>query len=211
MVSVRVLTHSCILLSGAAVRVYADPFRIRDSFHDADVILVTHDHFDHFSPEDIRKAASQNTVLVVPECMRNKTEASELNVKEIVSMAPGEVRTLSGLKIEAVPAYNVNKPFHPKQAAYLGYVVTIEGERVYIAGDTDFTEEAAEVRCDTLLLPVGGKYTMNAEEAAALANRIRPKTAIPTHYGSVAGTENDGEAFLKRLNPGIQGKILKEY
>ena len=197
---ITVNTQSSIRIEAERI-VYADPLKLESAPGDADLILVTHAHFDHFSPEDIKKAAKPGTVLVLPESMR--ADAKKAGIADIVTLSPGETREIRGVTVEAVAAYNIGKPMHPKKNGWLGYIVTLGGTRIYIAGDTDVTPEAEAVRCDIAMVPVGGIYTMNAKEAAALVNSIRPAFAIPTHYGSLVGTKKDGKAFADRLDAGI--------
>lgn len=209
---VSVLTHSSIRISGR-LTLYFDPYQIRDENHDADIILITHDHFDHFSPEDIRKIIKEDTVLVLPECMHN------LNMREPDKGVPGDsveykyvapegVVEVKGLIIKAVPAYNRMKPFHPKSKKYVGYLVKMDEVTYYVAGDTDCTPENQAVKCDVALVPVGGKFTMNYKEAASLVNSIRPRLAIPTHYGSVAGGSDDGRKFAALVDSQIECRIM---
>lgn len=193
--NIDVFTHSSIRIRAGGKSVYIDPFRMEAEPRDADAILITHDHYDHFSPEDIEKAAGQSTVLVVPEKMRAKAQEAAGLVKEIATVVPGGHYEICGLKIETVPAYNVKKPFHPKGAGFVGYIIDADGKRIYIAGDTDATPEARAVTCDIALVPIGGTYTMDAKNAAALVNEIRPEVAIPVHYGSIAGSKEDGKVF----------------
>ncbi|MBQ1311628.1 MAG: MBL fold metallo-hydrolase [Blautia sp.] len=207
---IRVLTHSSIRISTDPGVLYVDPFKVEGEPHDADYILVTHDHFDHFSPEDIEKIYKSGTKLIVPANMEKKAhDVSEL-VDRIIPVHPGESYEIDGLSIETVPAYNRLKPFHPKSSGWVGYIVAADGERIYIAGDTDVTRENSAVKCDVALVPAGGTYTMNASEAAKLVNTIRPKTAIPTHYGSVVGSAGDAEAFRAAVDEGIEVRILME-
>ncbi len=178
--------------------------------HDAAYILITHDHYDHFSPEDIEKVANKNTILVVPEKMRSKADKISGMVKRIETVSPGIKTEIDGLSIEAVPSYNILKPFHPKSAGWVGYILNIDGERIYIAGDTDLTKEAKEIKCDIALIPIGGTYTMDAKKAAELVNIIKPKAVIPTHYGSIVGTAKDADAFAKLVDESIDVKIIME-
>ena len=201
---IDVLTHSSIKINGDGRTVYVDVFDMNDEPHDADFILVTHEHYDHFSPKDIIKASKENTVLVAPISMKDKAETVRENVADIEYVEPGMSYDFSGLNVETIPAYNVNKKFHPKSAEWVGYIIESEGERIYIAGDTDATEEGANVKCDIALVPVGGTYTMTVEEAAELVNKIEPKFAIPTHYGNIVGEKTDGEKFIKLVNPAIK-------
>ena len=202
--NIQVLTHSSIKITGGAT-IYVDPFHVVEEAKDADIILVTHDHFDHFSPEDIAKVTKNQTVLVVPKKMEKK--AAEIPCGELVTVEPGERRQLGNIVIETVPAYNVMKPFHPKGHGWVGYIVETDGVRIYVAGDTDITKENKEVSCDVAMVPIGGTYTMDAKKAAELVNIIHPKVAIPTHYGSVAGTKEDEEVFRADVDPSISVEV----
>jgi L-ascorbate metabolism protein UlaG (beta-lactamase superfamily) len=170
----------------------------------ADCILITHDHYDHFSPEDIEKVAGSNTVLIVPERMAETAKQAEGLVKRIVTVKPGAYYEIAGLEMETVPAYNILKPFHPKNAEWVGYILRINGKRIYIAGDTDETKECKAVKCDIALVPIGGTYTMDAKKAADLVNTLRPEIAIPTHYGSIVGKPGDGEVFAQHVKAPIR-------
>lgn len=201
---IEVFGQNSIRITDVAGRIYIDPFQMRQEPRDADYILITHDHYDHFSPEDIAKVASDRTILVVPEPMTGKAQEVSGMVSRIVTVKPGEKRDIKGLEVETVPAYNLLKPFHRKNAGWVGYILQVDGKRVYIAGDTDATEEAKAVRCDIALVPIGGTYTMDAKKAAELVNTIQPEVAIPVHYGSVVGSPKDGEVFAKYVNAPIR-------
>ena len=213
MKKIEVLTHSSIRIQCDAFTLYVDPFRLPDGAapKDADFILVTHDHFDHFSPADIEKAAGKNAALIVPETMKEKAREAAALVKETMTVAPGQTYTFGPLSFTTVPAYNVGKLFHPKKNGWVGYLITVDGERVFIAGDTDVTPELKNLKCDVALLPIGGTYTMNYKEAAALVNEIQTKTVIPTHYGSVAGSEDDARRFASLVKPPVKVEIIKQY
>jgi L-ascorbate metabolism protein UlaG (beta-lactamase superfamily) len=172
-----------------------DPFQMNDTPKNADYIFITHDHYDHFSPEDIEKVANDNTILIVPEKMEKKAQEVVKLVARIVTVKPGAYYDVEGLEFETVPAYNLIKMFHPRAAEWVGYILKIGGKRIYIAGDTDATKEAKAVKCDIALVPIGGTYTMDAKKAAELVNAICPDVAIPTHYGSIVGKPEDGEVF----------------
>ena len=178
---------------------------------DADFILITHDHYDHFSPEDIRKAAGKGCVLVVPKKMQGKAREAEGVVSSIRTVEPGAAYEIEGLKVETVAAYNILKPFHPKSAGWVGYILELDGERIYIAGDTDATKEAQAVKCDVALVPIGGKFTMNAKKAAELVNRIRPAAAIPTHYGGIVGKKEDADVFAAGVKAPVVVEIKMQY
>ena len=202
--NIQVFGQNFIRFTAGDKVVYVDPFRSESSPNDADFIFITHDHYDHFSPEDIRRTACGRTVLIVPGTMEEKAEQVRPFVADIFKVDPPVGYELQGIEFETVPAYNVLKPFHPLLAGWVGYVINADGVRIYVAGDTDATREAKAVRCDVALLPVGGKYTMNAKQAAGLANLIRPKAAIPVHYGSVVGSEEDGLEFERLVDPAIK-------
>ena len=190
--NIEVNTQNSIRIESRVGTIYVDPLEIGNDAHDADYILITHDHYDHFSPEDIRKVAKADSILVVPENMLDKAQEVTRDVGKIETVKPGVYRELNGLEFETVPAYNLLKPFHPKSAEWVGYVLRIDGQRIYIAGDTDATKEAKAVKCEIALVPIGGTYTMDARKAAELVNTIRPNIAIPVHYGSIVGKPADG-------------------
>ena len=178
--NIRVLTHSSIRITDERAGViYIDPYEIEGNPGDASIILITHDHYDHFSPKDIVKIANEDTILVVPEKMENKAQEAAGSVGKIETVIPGGFREAGGLEFETVPAYNTLKPFHTKSAGWVGYILRVNGKRIYIAGDTDLTKEARGVKCDIALVPVGGTYTMDAKKAAELVNELRPEIAIP--------------------------------
>lgn len=208
---VEVLTHSSIRITGNYGVIYADPYNIRDEAHDAAYIFVTHDHYDHFSPEDIQKVANDNTVLIAPETMEKQVLKSTVGNLHTEYVKPGTYHAFGSLEYETVPAYNILKPFHTRGAGWVGFVLHVDGKRIYIAGDTDLTKEAKEVKCDIALIPIGGTYTMDAKKAAELVNQLRPEIAIPTHYGSVAGNEEDAYAFKKAVSGATKVEIIKQY
>ncbi len=194
--------HSSIKISKGKI-IYIDPYRIEKEVHDADIIFITHDHYDHYSEEDIEKVMKEDTIIVAP-----KTAPIFNKIKNKVEVIPNEKYEINGIKIETIPAYNIKKQFHPKSNEWVGYILEIEGKRYYIAGDTDITPENQQVKCDIAFVPVGGTYTMDYKEAAELINIIKPKIAIPMHYGSIVGTKQDAENFKKLLNPEIKCEIL---
>ena len=208
---IEVFTHSSIRINGNSTTIYVDPFKIREEFHDAGYVFITHQHYDHFSIEDILKVATKDTVLVVPQSMVDDAMEIERSVKKIVTVKPGETKEIAGLSVETVPAYNNIKPFHPKRAEWVGYILTVEGKRIYIAGDTGLTKESKLVKCDIALVPIGGTYTMDAKKAADLINTIKPEVAIPTHYGSVVGKPHDAETFAGLVKEPVQVVTKIQY
>ncbi len=207
--NVEVLCHSSIKISREEV-IYIDPYKIDKNYNDADIIFITHDHYDHYSEADIDKVKKDNTVIVAPEGLLTKLLRKGFRQDNIITVDPGDCDMLLGIKFETISAYNINKPFHKKENGWVGYIIEIKGIRYYIAGDTDITEENKNVKCDVAFVPVGGTYTMDFKEAAQLVNRIKPKIAVPIHYGSVVGTKQDAIDFVKLLHPTIKGVILMD-
>ena len=205
--NIEVLYHSSIRISKNKV-IYIDPFKIDKNYNDADIVFITHDHYDHYSAEDIDKVINKNTTIIIPEELLTKLLRKGINRNAIITVEPNEKYMVQGIKIETIPAYNTNKTFHPKENGWVGYIIIINGIRYYIAGDTDITEENKQVKCDVAFVPVGGTYTMDFKEAASLINEIKPKIAIPIHYGSIVGTEQDAIDFIRLLHPEIKGIIL---
>ena len=183
--------------------VYIDPYQLASKYqkkNDADVVLLTHDHFDHLSIDDLKQIINNNTsILSATECVK---KLAGLKVKEISGIKPGEKSIIKGLTIEAVPAYNINKKFHPKSDGKVGFIIRINEKRIYHAGDADLIPEMESVDPDIALVPVSGTYVMTAEEAAKAVNElIRPKkVVIPMHYNAVVGTEEDAKKFKKLVN-----------
>ena len=188
-----------------------DPFKLRSAPEKADILLVTHEHFDHLSLDDIKKVVSEKTTVVAISSCRS--ELSKLKVKEVKFVRPGDKVNVDDVTVEAVPAYNLNKfrepgkVFHPKGDGKAGYIVTVKGVRIYHAGDTDAIPEMKGLKTDVALLPVSGTYVMTSEEAAEAAKTINPRLAIPMHYGAIVGSERDAERFKQLATCPVQ--ILK--
>ena len=197
------LGHDTFRIEGEEI-IYTDPFKIKKK-DTAGIILITHEHYDHCSPEDVNKIQGPDTVIVTPE-----TDCAAKLHGNIKIVKPGDKIEVKGVKIEAVPSYNTNKQFHTKDRGWVGYIFTVKGERIYIAGDTDRIPEMKNIRADIALLPVSGTYVMTADEAAQAALDIKPKVAIPMHYGSIVGTKEDGRKFAEKLKGKIDVVVLPE-
>jgi L-ascorbate metabolism protein UlaG (beta-lactamase superfamily) len=194
------LGHDTFTITGEKT-IYTDPFTISRKDR-ADIILITHEHYDHCSPDDVKKLQGPDTVIVTTaDCARKLTG-------KVKTVRPGDTITIGKITVEAVPAYNTNKKFHPRDKGWVGYIITVDGKRIYFAGDTDLIPEMKTVKADIALLPVSGTYVMTAEEAAQAAITIHPQVAIPMHYGSIVGSSSDAKKFQEKLQGKIQVVIL---
>ena len=202
--NIEVLIHSSIKFSKDII-IYFDPYKINKDYHDADIIFITHSHYDHYSPLDIKKVIKDNTIIVCPEDV--KEELLKLDIKNIIEVVPNKDYEVLNIKFKTIPAYNINKNFHPKENNWIGYLINYNNVKYYIAGDTDITEENKNIICDVAFVPIGGTFTMDYKEAANLINEIQPKIAVPTHYGLIVGNKDDGIKFSKLLNNSIECKI----
>ncbi|MEN2974457.1 MAG: MBL fold metallo-hydrolase [Candidatus Caldarchaeales archaeon] len=197
------LGHDSFYVKYADKRLYFDPYKIRPK-DKASHIFISHEHFDHLSLDDIRKIVSPETNVVASEsCMRQLTS---LKIGLLNYMRAGDELVVSGVRVKAVPAYNLNKfrepgiVYHPKAAGGVGYIVELGGVKIYHMGDTDFIPEMKNLSADIVFVPVSGTFVMTAEEAAQAVNEIKPKIAIPMHYGAIVGGSKDVEEFKKRAN-----------
>ncbi|MEW5839854.1 MBL fold metallo-hydrolase [Nitrososphaera sp.] len=181
-------------MPAAPVTVWIDPYQLAESSNDADIVLISHNHFDHLSMDDLKKVVKKDTVIVAARECVDQLKPLGLEVKPVL---PGDRVTVKGVQAEAVHAYNTNKTFHPKKDNKVGFVVTLGGLRIYHAADTDDIPEMEQVRPDVALVPVSGTYVMTADEAAkAVDGRIRPRLlAIPMHYAAIVGSESDAARF----------------
>ena len=181
------------------ITICIDPYKLSKTIQ-ADLVLISHNHFDHFSLEDLKKISSRNTTIIAAnECM---SQISNISFKEKIGIAPGEEKTINNVTVKAIPAYNINKinpdtkkPFHPKDDKKIGFIITIQGTSIYHTGDSDLIPEMTDLNPDILLIPVSGTYVMTAKEAADAIEKIKPKIAIPMHYGTIVGSENDAKEF----------------
>ncbi len=204
---VEVLCHSSIRFHKGRI-IYFDPFKIDKNYHDADIIFITHDHYDHYSIEDINKVIKEDSVLVIPKNLLSRVVEDGFSKEKIMIVEINQNYDIAGLTFRTIPSYNKNKPFHPKENHWVGYLIELEGITYYIAGDTDAIEENRKLKCDVAFVPVGGVYTMDYQEAAELVNEIKPKIAVPTHYGSIVGHKEDGMSFSKLVDPNIKCYIF---
>jgi len=206
-VEIQWFGHASFRVAGGGSVLYIDPWKLSGEPHDADVVFVSHSHYDHCSPPDVKKVSKDLTVIVAPADTIQKLGATN-------AITPGESVSVQGITVEAVAAYNVGKAFHPRGHNWCGAVFEIDGKRVYYAGDTDLVPQMSDLKdVDVALLPVGGTYTMSAPEAAAAAKAIGCKAAIPYHWGDVIGSEADAQAFAKaaacKVHVLLPGQSLK--
>ena len=215
-IELKWLGHSGFMIKNSKV-IYIDPHNIKEGLEKADVVLITHSHYDHCSIEDMNKIVKDGTKIYIPADCQSKIVRFkfkiEMNVLEV-----GREIDIGNIKINTIPAYNLDKPFHPKDEGWFGYLIKINDVLIYHAGDTDFIPEMQkftgynkENKTFVALLPVGGRFTMSAEEAAEAAKLIKPTLAIPMHWGSIVGTESDAREFVELCQEeGIMAKILEK-
>ena len=204
--NIEVLNHSCVKIIGSKV-IYVDPYGLKNKFNDADYIFITHSHYDHFSEADIEMVRKDSTKIIITNDLYDKVISLGFAEEDITAVEPYEEYKINDIEFKTVIAYNKLKPFHTKDKGWVGYIIKRNGISYYITGDTDFTPEMLEVKCDVAFVPVGGTYTMNASEAAEFVNAIKPNLAIPIHYGSIVGTNDDAKDFISLVND-VECKIL---
>ena len=203
------IAHDTFRIKGSKV-IYTDPYKVSKN-DEADIVLLSHEHFDHLSLDDLKKVIMPGTTIVASPMCRDGLKG--VKVKETHFLDPGGKLSVGKVEVEAVPAYNLNKfrepgqVFHPKNEKRVGFVVQMDGTRVYFAADTDFIPEMKAIKCNIALLPVSGTYVMTAEEAAEAAAAINPKIAVPMHYGAIVGSEADAKKF-KSLVKNCQAEII---
>lgn len=206
--NIECLGHSTIKFNNSKKIIYFDPYNIEVNYNDADMIFITHDHYDHFSTEDIKKVKKDNTIIVVTEDIYQKALEIGFSKMNVVTVKPNNNYLISNIKFTTIPAYNINKQFHPKENNWVGYIIEFNSIKYYIAGDTDVIDENINIECDVAFLPVGGTYTMTYEEAAILSNKMQPKLVIPIHYGVLVGSKKDAESFKKLVDNKTNCKIM---
>jgi L-ascorbate metabolism protein UlaG (beta-lactamase superfamily) len=190
-ISLQWFGHASFKIRYDKTIIYIDPWKLKEAPHDATLVLVSHSHYDHYSAGDIAKVSGPQTKLIASSDVAAKEQGGE-------AITPGATIETGGVRITGVAAYNPNKQFHPKANNWVGFVIEVGGKRIYYAGDTNLTDEMKTIKnIDIALLPVGGKYTMNAEEAAEATKYIKPKVAVPCHYGDIVGSQSDADRFAK--------------
>jgi L-ascorbate metabolism protein UlaG (beta-lactamase superfamily) len=202
--NIQFLGHASLKIKLEGKTIFVDPWKIKEEKDKADIILVTHPHYDHYSEIDIKKIAKDTTILL--SC---KEVVSQTSVKNKRVLLPFEETKIDDITVQGFPAYNINKPFHPKSNNWLGFVIKHKNVSIYIAGDSDVTEEAKQLKVNIMILPVGGTYTMTDKEAAELVNLTKPDLAIPIHYGDIVGSIQNAENFGKLVKPQTKVCILK--
>lgn len=203
-VEIELIGHASFRISTENKIIYIDPYIMPKELKKADVIFITHEHFDHCAPENVEKLIKNDGIVVAP-----KDCAQKLKGMETIIIGPDEQKEVKGIKFETLAAYNLNKNFHVKKTGWVGYIITINGVKIYHAGDTDFIPEMKKLRnIDVALIPIGGTYTMDEKEAAEAVNTIRPKIVIPMHYNTLKETKKNPKDFEKLVESGIEVKIL---
>lgn len=205
--NVTCLGHSTIKINSPQT-IYIDPYNLNNNYQDADFIFITHSHYDHFSPEDILKIKNDNTKIIITADLLTKTTELGFSSSHILVVKSNESYTIDNISFKTIPSYNTNKQFHKKEYDWVGFIIDINNLKYYIAGDTDINAENRLVNCDVAFVPVGGTYTMNYQEAAELINQIKPKIAIPIHYGIIIGTKQDAQDFQNLLDSDIKCQIM---
>lgn len=178
--------------------IYFDPYEIKDNKSDADIIFITHNHYDHLDINSINKIKNNNTIVIAPKSIEE--DISKIEFKDYIYLDPYQEIDIDNINIKTIPAYNIDKPFHPRSNNWLGYIITYNNISYYIAGDTDKTEDNMKVKCYIAFIPIGGKFTMDVNEASELINIINPKVVIPIHYGSVVGSMELGKLLKDLVN-----------
>ena len=203
---IEIFTQSAIKLIGNVI-IYFDPFKIDKYYNDADYIFITHDHYDHYDEESIKKVLKRETTIIVPKILKDKIK--KFNINKVI-VEPNNNYVLDNIKFNTTFAYNINKKFHPREAKYVGYILDINNTTYYIMGDTDLLEENKFIKTDVCFVPIGGTYTMDVIDASKYINYIKPKIAIPIHYGSIVGSIDLKDEFKKLIDKDIKVDIYIE-
>lgn len=205
MEKLAVLVHNTIRIGKD---IYFDPYAIRVKTSKARLIFVTHSHYDHLSEDDLRKIITPETKVVCPiDCVPTLNKLG-VEINKIVIVVPNQTLTVCGIKVKTIPAYNLTKHFHPIDKGWVSYIINIDGIKYAVLGDTDMNEDNQKIKCDVLFVPIGGKFTMDLKEAAELTNIIKPKLAIPTHYGEIIGDKSFGKEYASLVDKSIKTKVF---
>ena len=200
---IEINTQSSIRIENDLV-IYVDPFKIEEEKYDADLVFITHEHYDHFDRESLRKVMRDDSYIIVPKCMEDLVR----DFPKVLLVDVNNSYEVLNMHFKTVPSYNVNKSFHPKSKGYVGYILNINNEVIYVSGDTDALEENKNIKCDIAFIPIGGTFTMDYKEAALFVNELKPKIVIPTHYGSIVGNIENGVKFKELLASDIECEIF---
>ena len=195
----EVIHHASIKFTGNKI-IYFDPYDIESELHDADYIFITHDHYDHYDLNSINKIKKDSTKMILPKCLEKE--------ENYLVVEPNKEYTVDDITFKTICSYNTNKTFHPKEKEYVGYIILLDGINYYIMGDTDRIEETDSIKTDICFVPIGGVYTMTVDEAIDYINNLKPKVAIPIHYGSIVGDKSLGNVFKENINKEIETKIF---
>lgn len=202
------LGHNAIKFIKDNKVIYIDPFKIEDNYNDADLIFITHSHYDHFSKEDILKVKKEFTKIIITEDLYNDSIEMGFSKDNILVIKPNSKYLIDSVKFSTISSYNINKNFHPKDNNWVGYILLLNNYSYYIIGDSDITDENKQVKCDVLFVPIGGIYTMDYKEASLLTNVIKPKIVIPVHYGIIVGEKDYALKFKELVSDEINCKIM---
>lgn len=201
---IEINTQASIKIIDSKV-IYFDPFKVEEDKNDATYIFITHDHYDHYDEASIKKVISNDTIVVGPKCLES---AIKKITNKFLIVEPNQEYELNDITFKTIPAYNINKPYHPKEKGYVGYLLTSDNIVYYVMGDTDVTSEIENLQADICFVPIGGTYTMDKDEAVVYINKLQPKRTIPIHYGSIVGDISLGQNFKKEINKEIEVNLL---
>ena len=203
--NIKLISQNAIRIEGDKT-IYFDPFKIDNNYNDADYIFITHSHYDHFSKEDIEKVRKDSTKIILTSDLYD--ECMNMNFNDVLVVEPNKEYKIDDITFNTVHAYNIGKDFHKKEYNWVGYIINIDNNIIYVAGDTDNIPEIRNIKCDIAFVPVGGTYTMDYKEAAFLIEEMKPELAVPTHYKTVVGTVEDAYNFKEELDGKVKVEIL---